>query len=45
MFLILKLGLLEGDLAVLEHWGMTADGRIVCLDYGLTQDIYKQMFG
>lgn len=29
----------RGDLTVIDHWGKTADGRVVLLDYGFTEDV------
>jgi len=31
--------LMPGDLCEISHWGKTADGRCVLLDYGFTQDV------
>lgn len=31
--------LVGGDILELDHWGKTADGRIVLLDYGFTKDL------
>lgn len=36
--------LLIGDLLHSEHWGKTADGRIVLLDYGLTRDVHSKHY-
>lgn len=33
--------LMSGDLAVLGHWGKTADGRLVILDYGYTREVQQ----
>lgn len=33
-----------GDLLELGHWGKTADGKIVLLDYGFNEDIAKQYY-
>lgn len=33
-----------GDLLELDHWGKTADGKIVLLDYGFNEDIAKQYY-
>lgn len=30
-----------GDFYIIEHWGKTASGRVVLLDYGFTEEIYK----
>ncbi len=32
------------DLMVLDHWGKTADGKIVLLDYGFDENIAKQYY-
>ena len=37
-------GLLGGDLKFIDHWGKTADGRVVLLDYGFTGDVYAQHY-
>jgi len=39
-----NVGLVEGDLTVLKHWGKTADGRVVVLDYGYTEKV-QQSYG
>ena len=36
--------LLPGDITKLEHWGKTADGRVVLLDYGFTEDVYQSHY-
>jgi hypothetical protein len=33
-----------GDLLELDHWGKTADGKIVLLDYGFDENIAKQYY-
>lgn len=33
-----------GDLLEVDHWGKTADGKIVLLDYGFNEDIAKQYY-
>lgn len=38
-------GAINGDLTAPSHWGKTADGRIVCLDYGLSDQVYKDYYG
>lgn len=38
-------GLAQPDVNVHEHWGKTADGRIVLLDYGTPDDINEMMTG
>ena len=30
---------MRGDLLFVDHWGKTADGRVVLLDYGFTKDL------
>lgn len=42
--LIINNGLSSGDLARVEHWGKTADGRVVLLDYGLTKEIWNDHY-
>ena len=37
-------GLAIGDLWVYDHWGKTADGRVVLLDYGLTDEIWNSHY-
>lgn len=34
-------GLIIADLEELEHWGITADNRVVILDYGWTYDVFN----
>lgn len=34
-----KTSLIGGDMSVLKHWGKTADGRVVLLDYGFTEEV------
>lgn len=34
----------QGDLTVLDHWGKTADGRVVILDYGFTIDVGEKYY-
>lgn len=42
---VIKSGELElSDLRVEDHWGKTADGRIVLLDYGYTNDVKNQHY-
>ena len=36
-----KFGLYSADLAVLDQWGKTADGRLVILDSGITTEDFK----
>lgn len=38
------LNLLEADLTHIEHYGKTADGRIVLLDYGFTHDVQMRYY-
>lgn len=42
--LMVQKGLSAGDLTKVEHWGKTADGRVVLLDYGLTREIWKNHY-
>lgn len=37
--LIGKMGIMTGDIAKLEHWGKTTDGRGVLYDYGFTKEV------
>lgn len=32
-------GVMRGDILEVDHWGKTADGRVVLLDYGFTEDL------
>lgn len=43
--LIRKEDLHYGDLAVLDHWGVTPDGRVVLLDYGASRGIWTDLYG
>jgi hypothetical protein len=36
-------GLIPADLAKLGHWGVTADGRLVLLDYGWTEKVWNHL--
>lgn len=36
--------LLIGDVALLDHWGLTPDGRVVLLDYGFTKDVWEMYY-
>lgn len=36
--------LVSADIQVLDHWGKTADGRIVLLDYGYTDEVYNKYY-
>ena len=42
---LLKADLVWGDLVRLNHWGKTADGRLVLLDYGYTGHVRDQTAG
>lgn len=42
--LINKIGVKASDIWVPYQWGRTADGRIVLLDYGFTDAVYKQHY-
>lgn len=33
-----------GDLTEIDHWGKTADGKVVILDYGFTVDVDKKFY-
>lgn len=37
--LIQNAGVQRGDILFVDHWGKTADGRVVLLDYGFTNDL------
>lgn len=37
-------GVISGDLQDYSHWGKTADGRVVCLDYGLSEQVYQDHY-
>lgn len=42
---LLQAGMSDGgDLYSIKHWGKTNDGRMVLLDYGLTEEIYFNMY-
>ena len=32
------------DFEALEHWGITADRRLVSLDYGATEEVYDKFY-
>jgi hypothetical protein len=36
--------LLLGDIARVDHWGKSADGRVVLLDYGFTKEVWKKHY-
>lgn len=36
--------LMPGDLMDVEHWGKTADGRVVLYDYGFTTEVYDTFY-
>jgi len=36
--------LLIGDIAIVEHWGKSADGRVVLLDYGFTKEVWEKYY-
>lgn len=38
-------GLHPGDFSVLDHWGKTADGRVVLLDSGATYEVLSAHYG
>lgn len=40
-YLVQQQGILAGDVYVEDHWGKTADGRIVLLDYGFNDESSK----
>lgn len=33
-----------GDLARIDHWGVTSGGRVVLLDYGFTEEVYEKEY-
>ena len=37
-------GLLPSDVLVVDHWGKTADGRMVMLDYGATKEMWEKFY-
>lgn len=39
-----KHDLLPGDIDKIEHWGKTPDGRVVLLDYGLTNKVWDTYY-
>lgn len=41
---LLDAGLYPGDLERQHQWGKTSDGRIVCLDYGLSSKNYDDIY-
>lgn len=38
---IVNSNLMLGDVARIEHWGKSSDGRVVLLDYGFTKDVWQ----
>jgi hypothetical protein len=38
---LIHLDVLPGDVLVVEHWGVTSDGRVVILDYGFTSKVSR----
>lgn len=42
--LILEDGLLSGDVLHLNHWGKTAGGKVVLLDYGYNEEVQKKHY-
>jgi hypothetical protein len=42
---LLSADLVWGDIARINHWGKTADGRLVMLDYGYTNKVMQQSTG
>lgn len=36
-------GLMPGDLMEYDHYGLNPEGRLILLDYGLTQEVARQM--
>lgn len=44
VLLLIDSGTSVGDLVSPGHWGVTASGKIVLLDYGLTEDIFYKYY-
>jgi len=44
MELVDEFGLILGDVGVVGHWGKTADGRVVLLDYGFTKEVLDRYY-
>jgi len=42
--LISDKGAMAADMIVLDHWGKTADGRVVLLDYGYSRDVARKHY-
>lgn len=42
--LITKKGSMSADMRALDHWGKTADGRVVLLDYGYSKEIARELY-
>ena len=40
----IEFGIISGDTMLPEHWGNTADGRVVLLDYGFTKDVSAKLY-
>ena len=38
---IINSNLMLGDVARIDHWGKSSDGRVVLLDYGFTKDVWQ----
>jgi isocitrate dehydrogenase kinase/phosphatase len=36
--------LITGDVARYDHYGKTADGRVVLYDYGYTSDVWEKLY-
>lgn len=41
---LIDLGLAAPDLTRHEHWGVTSSGKIVALDYGLTDEVFDKWY-
>lgn len=41
---LVALGSARGDLGPYDHWGVTSDGRVVVIDYGLTRKILRNFY-
>lgn len=45
MLHLVDVGLKHGDMLNPEHWGKTADNRLVLLDYGFTKGVAEEFYG
>lgn len=44
IFHLIDLGLTSADLTRAEHWGITSSGKVVVLDYGLTDKVFDEYY-